>query len=68
MDFVSECKRVGVAEVVRVLGCPERTAYSWVMGDRLPAEWVQRLALSKLQKRPTKGQSQRATRAAHHHR
>lgn len=60
MDFVSEIKRVGVAEVVRVLGCPERTAYSWVMGDRLPPEWVQKLVISRLRKiRPTKRQSQR---------
>ena len=55
MDFVSECKRVGVAEVVRVLGCPERTAYSWIMGERLPPDWVQRLVLKALKKRsPTK--------------
>lgn len=54
MDFVSECKRVGVAEVVRVLGCPERTAYSWIMGDRLPPEWVQKMVLAKLKARPTK--------------
>jgi succinate dehydrogenase flavin-adding protein (antitoxin of CptAB toxin-antitoxin module) len=60
MDFVSEIKRVGVAEAVRVLGCPERTAYSWVMGERLPPEWVQKLVISRLRKiRPTRRQSQR---------
>ena len=59
MDFVKEIKRVGVAEVVRVLECPERTAYSWVMGDRLPPEWVQKLVISRLRKiRPTRRDSQ----------
>jgi hypothetical protein len=50
MDFVTECKRVGATEIVRVLGCPERTAYSWIMGERLPPEWVQRLILARLKR------------------
>lgn len=60
MAFVSECKRVGAAEIVRLVGCPERTAYSWIMGDRLPPEWVRSLVLARLKKaRPTTRQSQR---------
>ena len=58
MDFVSECKRVGAAEIVRRIGCPERTAYSWIMGERLPPEWVQALVVARLKGRPTKRQSQ----------
>lgn len=58
MDFVSECKRVGAAEIVRRIGCPERTAYSWIMGERLPPEWAQALVLARLKGRPTKRQSQ----------
>ena len=60
MNFVSQCKAAGAAEIVRRVGCSERTAYSWLMGDRLPPDWVQRLVLAKLKKRPTRRQSQRA--------
>ncbi len=52
MDFVTECKRAGAAEIVRRIGCPERTAYSWIMGERLPPEWVRKLVLAKLQNSP----------------
>lgn len=54
MDFVAECKRVGGAEIVRVIGCPERTAYSWIMGERIPPEWAQRLVIARLRRRPAK--------------
>jgi hypothetical protein len=51
MDFVSEIKARPVAEIVSAIGAPERTVYSWKMGDRLPPDWVQRLILKALKKR-----------------
>lgn len=55
MDFVTEIKARPVAELVAAIGAPERTIYSWKMGERLPPDWVQRLVLKALKKRsPTK--------------
>jgi hypothetical protein len=51
MDFVTEIKTRPVAELVAAIGAPERTIYSWKMGERLPPEWVQRLILKALKKR-----------------
>jgi len=55
MDFVTEIKTRPVAELAAAIGAPERTIYSWKMGERLPPDWVQRLVLKALKKRsPTK--------------
>lgn len=50
MNFVTALKPWSVAKLVEVLGCPERTVYSWRMGDRLPPEWVQRLILERMKR------------------
>lgn len=50
MDFVKEIKKWSATKMVEVLGCPERTAYSWRMGERLPPEWVQRLILDRMKR------------------
>jgi len=55
MDFPAEIKKFTASDIVRVIGCPERTAYSWIMGEKFPAEWVQRLILKALKRtRPTR--------------
>lgn len=51
MDFVSEIKARPAAEIVAAIGAPERTVYSWKMGERLPPEWVQRLVIAALKKK-----------------
>jgi succinate dehydrogenase flavin-adding protein (antitoxin of CptAB toxin-antitoxin module) len=58
MDFPTEIRKWSAADIVRVIGCPERTAYSWIMGEKFPPEWAQRLVLAKLKGRPTRRQSQ----------
>jgi hypothetical protein len=50
MDFVKELKPWSVPKIVEILGVPERTAYSWRMGDRLPPEWVQRLVIERMKR------------------
>ena len=50
MNFVTALKPWSVAKLVEVLGVPERTVYSWRMGDRLPPEWVQRLILERMKR------------------
>lgn len=50
MDFVTALKPWTVAKIVETLGCPERTVYSWRMGDRIPPEWVQRLVVERMKK------------------
>lgn len=60
MDFPAEIKKFSAADIVRVIGCPERTAYSWIMGEKAPVDWVQRLVLRALiRTRPTRRDSQR---------
>lgn len=50
MDFVKELKPWSVPKIVEILGVPERTAYSWRMGDRLPPEWVQKLVIDRMKR------------------
>lgn len=53
MDFLELCRSLGAPEIIRRIGCPERTAYSWIMGDKVPRGWVQRLVVRELKrKRP----------------
>lgn len=37
-----------VPEIVKALGCPVRTAFSWKSGERLPPEWLQKLIMDRL--------------------
>jgi hypothetical protein len=67
MDFKGEIKRFAPEDIMRVVGCPRRTAFSWVMGERLPPVWVQRLVLRALartaqRRRSQKGQSAQLTK------
>lgn len=48
MEFVKAIAPFKAAQIVEILGCPERTAFAWLRGERLPPEWVQRLVLEKL--------------------
>lgn len=50
MDFVEALKPWTVPKLVEILGCPERTVYSWRMGERLPPEWVQRLVIERMKR------------------
>lgn len=50
MDFVTGLKPWTVAKIVEVIGVPERTVYSWRMGERLPPPWVQRLVLDRMKR------------------
>jgi hypothetical protein len=50
MDFPQEIKKFSAADIVRVVGCPERTAYSWIMGEKFPPEWAQVLVLRALKR------------------
>jgi len=60
MEFTTEIQKFAVTDIVRVIGCPERTAYSWIMGEKAPVEWVQKLVLRALSRtRPTRRDSQR---------
>jgi DNA-binding transcriptional regulator YiaG len=55
MEFVRELEPWSAAHIAETLGCPERTVYSWKMGERLPPDWVQRLVIARLKKtRPTR--------------
>jgi|GEM_PF-5790672 len=54
VDFVKSLEQWSAVKIAEILGCPERTVYSWKMGERLPPEWVQRLVLDRLKKvKPT---------------
>ena len=48
MDFTRKLESWTAPEIMRAIGCPERTAYSWKKGERLPPEWAQRLVLERL--------------------
>lgn len=50
MAFVDDLKPWTVAKLCETLGVPERTVYSWRMGERLPAPWVQRLILDRMKR------------------
>jgi antitoxin HicB len=50
MDFVKALEPWTVPKIVEILGVPERTVYSWRMGERLPPEWVQRLVLERMKR------------------
>lgn len=50
MAFVDDLKPWSVAKTCEVLGIPERTVYSWRMGERLPPEWVQRLVVERMKR------------------
>lgn len=59
MDFVEALRPWSVPKIIETLGCPERTVYAWKMGERLPAEWVQRLILERLKHiKPTEPRTQ----------
>lgn len=50
MDFVEALKPWTVPKIVEILGCPERTVYSWRMGERLPPVWVQTLVVDRMKR------------------
>lgn len=50
MEFVKALEPWTVPKIVEVLGVPERTVYSWRMGERLPPDWVQRLVLERMKR------------------
>ena len=59
MEFAKTIEGFTAAEIAAKLGCPERIAYAWKVGERQPRPWIQKLILKELG-RPTKRQSQRA--------
>lgn len=64
MDFVEIVRGRSVAEIVELLGAPERTVYSWRMGERLPPEWVQRLVVARLKRRAQPAARAKADKSA----
>lgn len=50
MDFVTELKPWTVGKICETIGVPVRTVYSWRMGERLPAPWVQRLVVDRMKR------------------
>lgn len=64
MDFVELVRSIPVGDIVASLGAPERTVYSWRMGDRLPPEWVQRLVVARLKRRAQPAARAKADKSA----
>lgn len=50
MTFKAQLERWTAALIIKTIGCPERTAFSWKSGDKVPPVWVQRLVLDRLKR------------------
>jgi hypothetical protein len=45
-DWLTEISKFSAAEIVAALGCPRKTAYAWLSGQRHPPEWLQPILLA----------------------
>ena len=64
MDFLTEIKARPAAEIVAAIRAPERTVYSWKMGERLPPAWVQWLILKSLSRKGKAARGRKGRREA----
>ena len=48
-DFAQKLHSLDVSFVSKALGCPIRTVYSWKSGERLPAPWIQKLVVERIE-------------------
>ena len=48
MEFKDRLKPWTANKLIEVIGCPERTAYAWKSGYKVPHAWVQALVLYRL--------------------